>query len=161
MQPLFSPTAFTAEALASAAVAVAFPSDRRLAFERDVLFPLGGLERASAARYLRVSALVQELEPGIASIARQYLEGDATSADAAIWLEREVLMAHGAGALRFVNLYRGYALAYTFGSGLLDSGSGGSGGEGLRPSGQWKRFLEVMLAPFPSLQLPPAARAVS
>ncbi len=156
VQPLFSPMAFTAEALASAAVAIAFPPERRLAFERDVLFPLAGLDPSRAAQYLEVAALVQELEPGIAGVARPYLEGLAPGTVTAQRLEHEALMHHGAATLRFLDAYRGYALAYTFGSGLLETD--------LAPSAagaRWKRFLEITLAPLPSLQLPPAARAVS
>ena len=42
--PLFSPQSLIAEGTANYGIEVAFPGDERLAFERDVLFPLAGLD---------------------------------------------------------------------------------------------------------------------
>src|SRR6266581_4393378 len=55
--PLFSPQSLIAEGTANYGIEVAFPGAERIAFERDVLFPLAGLDPAQAAGYAEVSAL--------------------------------------------------------------------------------------------------------
>ena len=47
--PLFSPQSLIAEGTANFGIDVAFPGPERLAFEREVLFPLAGLDPESAA----------------------------------------------------------------------------------------------------------------
>ena len=49
--PLFSPQSLIAEGTANYGIELAFPAAERLAFERDVLFPLAGLDPALAAPY--------------------------------------------------------------------------------------------------------------
>src|SRR5882762_3547574 len=59
--PLFSPQSLIAEGTANFGIDVAFPGTERTAFERDVLFPLAGLDPAQAATYARVRALADRL----------------------------------------------------------------------------------------------------
>jgi hypothetical protein len=54
--PLFSPQSLIAEGSANFGIEVAFPGAEKLAFERDVLFPLAGLDPARAAEYAEVRA---------------------------------------------------------------------------------------------------------
>ena len=61
VQPLFSPQSLLHEGASSLAGSLAFPDAARLAFERDELFPLAGLDPAGADRYLRVGRLVDRL----------------------------------------------------------------------------------------------------
>ena len=49
--PLFSPQSLIAEGTANYGIEVAFPGDERLAFERDVLFPLAGLDPSRRDEY--------------------------------------------------------------------------------------------------------------
>jgi hypothetical protein len=49
--PLFSPQSLIAEGTANYGIELTFPAGERLAFERDVLFPLAGLDPALAAPY--------------------------------------------------------------------------------------------------------------
>ena len=67
--PLFSPQSLIAEGTANYGIEVAFPGDERLAFERDVLFPLAGLDPSQAEAYAEVqrarrSALVRRQRGG-------------------------------------------------------------------------------------------------
>ena len=48
---LFSPQSLIAEGTANYGIEVAFPGEERTAFERDVLFPLAGLDASQAATY--------------------------------------------------------------------------------------------------------------
>ena len=48
MYPLFSPQSLIAEGSANYGIDMAFPAAERMAFERDSLFPLAGLDRSLA-----------------------------------------------------------------------------------------------------------------
>jgi hypothetical protein len=115
VQPLFSPQSLLHEAASSLAGALAFPEPARVAFERDELFPLAGLDPAEAARHVRVGRLVDELHGVHADIARRYLDGVLDFPRASAALQRDALMPSADATLKFLNQYRTYAATYTFG----------------------------------------------
>ena len=119
--PLFSPQSLLHEAAASLAPSLAFPGDTRAAFERDVLFPLAGLDASRAERHVAVARLVDELHPLVSRVARQYLDGGLDFPRAAAALEREALMPSADATLKFLNQFRSYAAAYTIGRDRLAS----------------------------------------
>ena len=120
-QPTYSPQSMTSEAAATLAVNVAFPAEERLRFERDALFPQAGLKSREAAHYLKVEALVEELHPAEAAIARDYLDGRLEFERANEALDKEALMTHGEVALKYINEYRSYVATYTYGRDLAAS----------------------------------------
>ena len=56
--PLFSPQSLIAEGSGNYGIDLAFPGDERIAFERDVLFPLAGLDEAHADRFYQLLTLL-------------------------------------------------------------------------------------------------------
>jgi hypothetical protein len=137
LTPLFSPESFISEAAASAASAMVFTDDEKLAFERDVLFPLAGLDASESARYLRVVRLQERLEPAIATVVRRYLAGELDFFEACWALEEQALMKHPQATLQFVNQFRGYALAYTEGKADLAALVGADA----QPLDRWRNLL--------------------
>jgi hypothetical protein len=121
VQPLYSPQSFRTESAASFASQLAFSFEERLRLERDVLMPLAGIDPAGAEDYLRMTALAGELRWVQADIARRYLDGQLEFARAAAALEDETLMPAAAAeaTLKFINEYRTYVVAYTFGYELV------------------------------------------
>ena len=121
VQPLFSPQSLRTEGAASYAPALAFPYERRLALERDVLMPLAGLPSDDAEGYVRVTALVDALRWLQVDIARRYLDGRLEFVRAARALEDETLMSAEAAesTLKFFNEFRTYVVAYTVGHDLV------------------------------------------
>jgi hypothetical protein len=136
VQPMFSPQSLRTEGAATFAPELAFSGDARLAFERDELFPLAGLNPADAEPYLRVSALVDRLRGLQAGIARRYLDGNLEFVRAAIALEDETLMPSPAPTLKFLNQFRTYAVTYTIGRDLVAREVGTEGDPGTR----WRAF---------------------
>jgi hypothetical protein len=119
--PLFSPQSLIAEGSANYGIAMAFPGDERVAFERDVLFPLAGLDPADADRYYDVQELIGRLDYAGNEAARRYLDGAFTADDAAQWLTTYALMSpeRAAQRLRFIDRYRSYVINYNLGRDLV------------------------------------------
>ena len=119
VRPLFSPQSMLHEAAASLAGEMAFPEPARLAFERDELFPLSGLDPSDATRYVRVARLVDQLDGVQARVAQQYLDGQLDFPRAAAALERDALRPSADATLKFLNQFRSYAATYTIGRDAL------------------------------------------
>ena len=139
VMPLFSPESFVAEAAAAMGATMAFSYSDRLAFERDVLFPVAGLDPEQAESYLTVAHLSECLTPSLASVVGRYLSGDLDFVEAGWALEDEALMAHPTATLQFVNEYRGYALAYTLGRTQLLPLIGPD----VPTDGRWQNFIRL------------------
>jgi hypothetical protein len=115
VQPMFSPQSLRTEGAATFGAELAFAGERRLAFERDVLFPLVGLNPGDADKYVRISRLVDARRGRQLDVARRYLDGDLEFARAARELEEGALMPSADATLKFFNEFRTYAVAYTVG----------------------------------------------
>ncbi len=158
VKPLFSPQSLLHEAASSLAGALAFPEPARLAFERDELFPLAGLDPAEAGRHVRVGRLIDELHGVQADIARRYLDGDLDFPRSSSALERDALMPSADATLKFLNQYRSYAATYTIGrdavSRYLDARArGGDGGKD-----RWRAYVELVTDPAQIVPLEPAKK---
>jgi hypothetical protein len=112
---IFSPGGFRAEALATAAAAMAFGPAERLRLFRDDLFPLAGLDPGDAETYVEVNDLLERLSSETTVIVGRYLAGTLMASEATTALRGQALMEHPEMLLRYVDRYRGYSLAYTFG----------------------------------------------
>ncbi len=112
---MFSPQSLRTEGAATFAAELAFPGESRLVFERDVLFPLAGLNPGEAGKYVRISRLVDALRGRQLDVARRYLDGGLEFARAARELEDGALMPSAEATLKFFNEFRTYAVAYTVG----------------------------------------------
>jgi hypothetical protein len=141
--PLFSPEAYAMEAVASAAPALLFTDAQRAAIERDLLFPLAGLDPSEAARHVRINRLVESLDAAVFLITGRYLTRQLDAAHAAVALQTEAAMAEPEATLRFIEEYRAYSTAYTLGRLLAVAGFG-------PPSepvaSRWQRYLSMTLA---------------
>jgi hypothetical protein len=119
--PLFSPQSLIAEGTANYGIAVAFPGEERVRFEREVLFPAAGLDPASAVEYYEIQRLTEQLAYAGNEAARQYLDGKIDAAAAATWLEQYALMARPRAEqrVRFMDQYRSYVINYNLGKDMV------------------------------------------
>ena len=144
---LFSPQSLIAEGTANYGIEVAFPSEERLAFEREVLFPAAGLDASRATEYYQAQALVGQLDYAGNEAARRYLNGEVDRAAAADWLTRYAMMApeRAEQRTRFFDQYRSYVINYNLGKDLvaafIDARSGG------RPEHRWEAFVGLLASP--------------
>lgn len=147
--PLFSPQSLIAEGTANFGIEVAFPGDERLAFERDVLFPLAGLEPTEAGRWARVQAELKVLAFADNEAARGFLDGHLSRAEAEAYLVEYSLRtpAQAAQRLRFIETYRSYVINYNLGEQLVRDWVVGQGGTVADPGRRWEVFVELVSSP--------------
>lgn len=120
--PLFSPMSVTAEGSANYGIELAFPGDEKIAFERDILFPLAGLDSAEADRLEQLNKLRRKLSHARNHVAREYLDGR-INRDEAIEMNMKYRLESRERAeqgVRFIETYRGYVLNYNLGRDLVE-----------------------------------------
>jgi len=147
--PLFSPQSLIAEGTANFGIEVAFPGDERVAFERDVLFPLAGLDPQDAAFWARVQAELKTLAFADNEAARGYLDGHLDRPQAEAYLMRYSLRsaAQAAQRLRFIDTYRSYVINYNLGEQRVRDWVDRQGGTADQPARRWTVFLELISSP--------------
>lgn len=147
--PLFSPQSLIAEGSANFGIEVAFPGPERLAFERDVLFPLAGLDPARAAEYAEVRELLGRLGYADNEAARRYLDGEITREQAAEWLQRFALTAPERARQRmgFIDQYRSYVINYNLGRDMVRRFVESRGGTADQPARRWEVFSGLLSSP--------------
>jgi hypothetical protein len=149
VQPTFSPQSLLSEGAASEALDLAYPAAQRLEFERDVLFPVAGLDTDRAARYVEVERLIDELRDSEAVIARDYLDRHLEFVRAEQALDENAAMADAVPTLLYVNEFRSYVVTYTTGRKLVARCVNGTSHED-----SWARYLALMQTPDTRLPCP-------
>ncbi len=148
--PLFSPRSLIAEGTANFGIDVAFPVAERLEFEREVLFPLAGIDPVEAEVYYEIQELVRQLGYAGNEAARGYLNGTMDAETAVEWLVTYSLMPpdRAKQRLRFIEQYRAYVINYNYGQDLVRSYIERSGGTSENPELRWGLFTELLSKPF-------------
>jgi hypothetical protein len=109
---LRSPASVLREGAANFGVELAFPWRERIAFDREVLFPLAGLPPAQARRYETVHRLVDELASAVTPILTAYRSERLSFGEAASELVTDAQILEPAPLLQFTDKYGAYALGY-------------------------------------------------
>ena len=147
--PLFSPQSLIAEGTANYGIEVAFPGEERLKFERDVLYPLAGLDPAKAERFDRVRRLVDRLAYAGNEAARRYLDGTIDAAAAAAFLQEWNLTPadRARQRVRFFDQYRSYVINYNLGQDMARAYVESRGGTADHPDVRWREFTRLLASP--------------
>jgi hypothetical protein len=116
---LRSPDQVLREGAANYGVDLAFPPSDRLAFTRNVLFPLAGFDPREAARYVQVHRLAGDLALSVMPILRDYRDGKLASGDAVAALVNDAAVSSPQDLLRFTNKLGAYTTGYTIAKGLV------------------------------------------
>jgi hypothetical protein len=146
---LFSPQSLIAEGTANFGIEVAFPGEERIAYEREKLFPLAGLDPTQAGRYYAVQALVQQLSYAGNESARRYLDGELSREQAVDWMKKYALYPQDRAEqrIRFVERYRSYVINYNWGMDLVKTYVERRGGTPDHPEKRWEIFEELLASP--------------
>ncbi len=142
VQPLFGPLGPIAEGSANYGIDLAFPGDEKIAFEREVLFPLAGLDPAMADKLDRLNALTSKLAHATNEVSRRYLDGELAREEAIEMMQRYYLASaeKSAQRIRFVDTYRAYVINYNIGQDIVRAYVEAS-------DDPWARFERVLTAP--------------
>lgn len=101
------------EGAANYGVTLAWTAEERLAFERDVLFPLAGLSPEQAEIAGKVHGLLFELGAAAIPVLQEYRDGIISFNTATFRLEREAMVPSPGSLLEFVNEHGAYVAGYT------------------------------------------------
>lgn len=144
--PLYSPQSFIAEGTANYGIELAFPGDGRLVYERDVLYPLAGLDPALAERDLALVRAKGRLAGARLTIAQQYLDGhvDRESAIALAQKYQLISRERAEQSIAFTEKYRSYVINYGLG---LDLSRAHVEAAGADPAARWAAMVRVLSEP--------------
>ena len=149
IQPLFCPQAVLNEGGANCGIEIAFTGEERVAFSRDILFPLAGLDPSKADEYHRFERLFDSLDGARLEAIRRYLDGVLTREEASLWLQRYALMSpeRAERYIRFGEQYRSYVVTYSVGEKLvrdyIERGAAGSND----PEKRWELLRDLYAVP--------------
>jgi len=128
---------------------MAFPGDERVAFERETLFPLAGLDPARAEQYYRVQELKERLSYAGNEAARRYLDGQIDADEAASYLTTYALMSRPRAEqrVRFIDQYRSYVINYNLGLDMVRDYVEMRASEDPTEEYRWAVFLDLIASP--------------
>ena len=147
--PLFSPQSLIAEGTANHGIEVAFSLAERIIFEKEVLFPLAGLDAKRVQEYYEVLALMDRLSYAGNEAARRYIDGTIDRAGAAAWLEKYALYTapRAEQRVKFIDQYRSYVINYNLGKDLIRVYLTRKSGTGASVVKQWAEFAALLSSP--------------
>lgn len=119
--PLYSPLSLLAEGSANYGIQVAYQYDERLQFERDVLFPLAGLNPNNVEKYYQIQSILSKLSYAGNVAAQKYLDGDMDKAETVVFLKKYAMSSDEKSKQRisFFERYRAYVINYNLGQDIV------------------------------------------
>ena len=144
--PLYSPQSLIAEGSANYGIALAFPGEERLIFERDVLYPLAGLDLAAAADYFELQQALSKLKGARFAIAQAYLDKMISSEEALGLIQKYQLVSRERAeqSLSFNDQYRSYVINYGLGQDMVKAWVEA---QGHAPVWRWKAMEKLLSEP--------------
>lgn len=145
--PLYSPQSLIAEGTANYGILMAFPDDEKIKYEKEVLFPLAGLDPAKADKYYKVLDLVAQISYVRNAAAEAYLNGEKTKEETIDWLVKYALRDRKSAeqSLKFIEAYRSYIINYNVGLDMVKSYMEKHAGD--LKADKWKLFEYLISTP--------------
>lgn len=143
--PLYSPSSLIAEGVASYAPEMIFSKADRMNYEKQVLFPLAGLDTTDIGLYHQISDMLKSLSGASIFIAREYLDGRCSRDEAIAFAEKYFNMRSEDAEyyVRFIEQYRSYVINYKLGYDLVKNYIEKTD----NPKERWKRFNNLLSTP--------------
>ena len=145
--PLYSPQSLIAEGTANYGIEMAFPIEEKIKFEKEVLFPLAGLNPENAEKYYEVLSLVAKVSYVRNAAAKAYLNGEKSKEETIDWLVKYALRNRESAtkSVSFIEAYRSYIINYNVGLDMvrnyMETNAGDSNEE------KWERFEYLISTP--------------
>jgi hypothetical protein len=147
VQPLYAPESPLNEGGADFGVKLAFPGDEQLRFEADVLYPLAGLDPATAPAYDALRTAVVELEGALLTISQKHLDGEITREQAIALIQKYKMVPRDVAeqSLSFDRDYRSYVMNYSVGRDLVAGYVDRHGGQDIKA--RWSAYEHILFTP--------------
>ena len=147
--PLFSPISLIAEGTANYGIDVAFPGNEQIEFEKEVLYPLAGLNAEEADLHHKILQLTEDLTYAGNEAARNYLDVKWTRKETVEYLQKYTLssMEKAEKKIDFYEKYRSYVINYNFGEDLVKKYVESKGGTDDNPGRRWQIFEQLLSRP--------------
>lgn len=144
--PLYAPAAALNEGGADFGVDLAFPGDERLAFEMQVLYPMAGLDPATAPAFDALRRATAELDGALLTISQMHLDKVITREEAISRARTYRLVAREAAeqSLDFETEYRSYVINYSAGETLVRDYVERAGDT---PAARWAAYEHLLSTP--------------
>ena len=147
--PLYAPASPLNEGGADFGVELAFPGEERVRFESTALYPLAGLDPATAAVYGTLREALRDLIGARLTIAAMYLDGEIDRVRALELTERYQLISRERAerSLAFTEQYRSYVINYSAGRDLISAYAHRAGQNEAAHWTSYERILSELLLP--------------
>ena len=149
VNPLYSSQSMISEGSANFGIEVAFPGEERIKYEREILFPLAGLDSTRVEEYYKVFELTERLDYVDNEVARGYLNGilDREQAEEKLVRLRLLTPERAAQRVRFIDQYGAYVINYNLGKDLVREYIESRGGTSDNPEKRWAEFEALLSSP--------------
>jgi hypothetical protein len=146
--PLFSPSGPIMEGSGNYGVELAFPGDARMEYERDVLYPLAGVDPSLAAIVASTEEAKSLLSHVQTHVAREYLDGRMSREDAIDFMAKYGVRSkkRAAQSIDFIETYRGYVINYALGQDVIADYVERQTAKGQDPWDAFKYILDTPLS---------------
>ncbi|MBS0383996.1 MAG: hypothetical protein JSS00_01445 [Proteobacteria bacterium] len=144
--PLFSPQGPLNEGGGNYGVDLAFPGQAKLQFEQSTLYPLAGLDPATAPAFDALNDAMKELDGARLTVAQQYLDHQISRDQAIALIQRYQLVsrARAAQSVAFIDHYRSYVINYVSGEDLIRAYANR---QGSADAAHWRAYLSIISQP--------------
>ncbi len=142
---LYSPQSLIAEGVANYGAELIFTEEERLKFEKEVIFPLSGLDSSKVESYYHIIGIVNKLNYSINTAAKNFPDGSRTEAKTIDWLKKYNLRTEESAKklIEFIKRYRTYIVNYSAGYDLIKFLIESKNSE----TEKWKLFNEIISTP--------------
>ncbi|MFT4928207.1 MAG: hypothetical protein ACI8WB_004326, partial [Phenylobacterium sp.] len=143
--PLYSPQSLIAEGSANYGIEMAFPGNDKIEFEKNVLYPLAGIDPALADSLEHFSQLNNKLGYAGNEIARLYINGDIDKEKTIALLQKYSMNTRKKAEHRisFIDTYGAYVINYNWGKDMVKNYVEQAQGQQQR----WQRFIQLLSSP--------------
>ncbi|ULQ54297.1 hypothetical protein [Flavihumibacter fluvii] len=150
LYPLFSPQSLIAEGSANYGIDLVFPGiDSKVAFCKNVLLPLAGLDTTGVSTYFKALAIKGQLNFARNEVGRGMLNNTMDSATSLRWLKDYCLMNDETAkkSIQFITVNRSYVINYNYGMQLIKNYIDAKGGGEVNPEKSWDIFKDLLSNP--------------
>lgn len=146
--PLFSPLSLLSEGSANYGIDLVFPLEKRIDFEKRVLFPLADLDTNVYDKYLKINQLTSKLSYAGNNAAERYINKEISKEEAIEYIMKYNLFSKEQAEKRinFIDAYRSYVITYNFGLDLVRNFIKEKAGENYER--RWLIFSDLISHPY-------------